>query len=320
MKFSRQTTLRSQATVTGVGVHSGLPVNLTIGPASVDAGFIFVRSGLDGGDREVRATPEAVIATEFQTVLGDAEGPLVSTAEHVLAALRGMGVDNATIEVDGPEVPIMDGSAAPFVTAIEQAGMVTQSAPRRFIQVLKPVQVALGDSYGELRPYADGFRVEVEIDFANPVIGQQNFSLELSAEGFRREVARARTFGCMNDVAQLWSAGFALGASFENSVVFDEERLLNPEGLRFADECARHKVLDVIGDLALAGLPLLGAFRSVRGGHKVNHAVLTALMADRTAWRIVEGETARRGRNLPVEAGSRVVGGMIAPAYGPDRS
>jgi UDP-3-O-[3-hydroxymyristoyl] N-acetylglucosamine deacetylase len=320
MKFSRQTTLRSQATVTGVGVHSGLPVNLTIGPASIDAGFIFVRSGLESGDREVRAAPEAVIATEFQTVLGDAEGPLVSTAEHVLAALRGMGVDNATIEVDGPEVPIMDGSAAPFVTAIEQAGIVTQSAPRRFIQVLKPVQVALGDSYGELRPYASGFRIEVEIDFANPVIGQQEFSLELSAEGFRREVARARTFGCMNDVARLWSAGFALGASFENSVVFDEERLLNPEGLRFADECVRHKVLDVIGDLALAGLPLLGAFRSMRGGHKVNHAVLTALMADRTAWRIVEGETARRGRNTPVEAGSRVVGGMIAPAYGPDRS
>jgi UDP-3-O-[3-hydroxymyristoyl] N-acetylglucosamine deacetylase len=320
MKFSRQTTLRSQATVTGVGVHSGLPVNLTIGPASVDAGFIFVRSGLDGGDREVRANAEAVIATEFATVLGDAEGPLVSTAEHVLAALRGMGVDNATIEVDGPEVPIMDGSAAPFVIAIEQAGIVTQSAPRRFIQILKPVQVALGDSFGELRPYANGFRVEVEIDFANPAIGQQKFVLELSAEGFRREVARARTFGCMNDVARLWSAGFALGASFENSVVFDEERLLNPEGLRFADECARHKVLDVIGDLALAGLPLLGAFRSVRGGHRVNHAVLTALMADRTAWRIVEGETARRTRNAPAEAGSRVVGGMIAPAYGPDRS
>jgi UDP-3-O-[3-hydroxymyristoyl] N-acetylglucosamine deacetylase len=319
MKFSRQTTLRAQATVAGVGVHSGLPVNLTIGPASVDAGFIFVRSGLDGGDREVPAIADAVIATEFQTVLGDAEGPLVSTAEHVLAALRGMGVDNATIEVDGPEVPIMDGSAAAFVAAIEQAGIATQSAPRRFIQVLKPVQVAIGDSFGELRPYAGGFRAEVEIDFANPVIGQQTFSFELSAEGFRREVARARTFGCMNDVARLWSAGFALGASFENSVVFDEERLLNPEGLRFADECARHKVLDVIGDLALAGLPLLGAFRSVRGGHKVNHAVLSALMADRTAWRIVEGETARRIRPHQ-EAGSRVMGGMIAPAYGPDLS
>ena len=141
MKFSRQTTLRSQATVTGVGVHSGLPVILTLGPAPVDAGFIFVRSGLDGDDREVQATAEAVIATEFATVLGDRDGPLVSTAEHVLAALRGMGVDNAIIELDGPEVPIMDGSAAAFVAAIDQAGIVAQQAARRFIQVLKPVQV-----------------------------------------------------------------------------------------------------------------------------------------------------------------------------------
>ena len=252
-------------------------------------------------------------------MLGDGEGPLVSTAEHVLAALRGMGVDNATIEVDGPEVPIMDGSAAPFVAAIDQAGIVTQQAFRRFIQILKPVQVAIGDSFGELRPYAAGFRAEVEIDFANPVIGKQNYSLELSPERFRREISRARTFGCMNDVARLWSAGFALGASFENSVVFDDTRLLNTEGLRYSDECARHKVLDVIGDLALAGLPLLGAFRSVRGGHKLNHAVLTALMADRSAWRVVEGEAVRRTR-VPAEAGSGMVAGMIAPAYGPDVS
>jgi UDP-3-O-[3-hydroxymyristoyl] N-acetylglucosamine deacetylase len=319
MKFSRQTTLRSQATVSGVGVHSGLPVNLTIGPASVDAGLIFVRTGLPGGDREVQATAESVIATEFATVLGDKQGPLVSTVEHVLAALRGMGVDNATIEVDGPEAPIMDGSAAAFVTAIEQAGVVSQSAPRRFIQVMKPVQVAMGESFGELRPYASGFRAEVEIDFTNPVIGRQKYALELSAEGFRREVSRARTFGCMNDVARLWSAGFALGASFENSVVFDDERLLNPEGLRYADECARHKVLDVIGDLALAGLPMLGAYRSVRGGHKMNHAVLTALLADRTAWRVVEGDTVRRPRPN-AETGRAIVGGRIAAAYGPDVS
>jgi UDP-3-O-[3-hydroxymyristoyl] N-acetylglucosamine deacetylase len=319
MKFSRQTTLRSQATVTGVGVHSGLPVNLTIGPAPVDAGFIFVRTGLEGADREVQATAESVIATEFATVLGDSEGPLVSTAEHVLAALRGMGVDNATIEIDGPEVPIMDGSAAAFVAAIDQAGAVAQPAVRRFMQILKPVQVALGDSFGEIRPYAAGFRAEVEIDFANPVIGQQNYTLELSPERFRREISRARTFGCMNDVARLWSAGFALGASFENSVVFDDERLLNAEGLRFADECARHKVLDVIGDLALAGLPLLGAFRSIRGGHKLNHAVLSALLADRSAWRVVEGEPARRSR-VPAEAGARAVSGMMAPAYSPDVS
>jgi UDP-3-O-[3-hydroxymyristoyl] N-acetylglucosamine deacetylase len=319
MKFSRQTTLRSQATVTGVGVHSGLPVSLTLGPASIDAGFIFVRSGTEGPDREVRATADAVIATEFATVLGDREGPLVSTAEHVLAALRGMGVDNATIELDGPEVPIMDGSAAAFVAAIEQAGILTQSASRRFLQVLKPVQVAIGESFGELRPYAAGFRVEMEIDFANPVIGRQNYALDLSPERFRREISRARTFGCMNDVARLWSAGFALGASFENSVVFDESRLLNAEGLRYSDECARHKVLDVVGDLALAGLPLLGAYRSVRGGHKLNHAVLTALLADRSAWRVVEAETARRPRSHG-EAGSGMVGGMIAPAYGPDVS
>jgi UDP-3-O-[3-hydroxymyristoyl] N-acetylglucosamine deacetylase len=319
MKFSRQTTLRSQATVTGVGVHSGSPVSLTIGPASLDAGLIFVRTGLEGGDREVQATGAAVIATEFATVLGDAEGPLVSTVEHVLAALRGMGVDNATIEIDGPEAPIMDGSAAAFVTAIEQAGIVSQSAPRRFIQVVKPVQVAIGDSFGELRPYANGFRAEVEIDFVNPVIGRQEYALELSAEGFRREVSRARTFGFMNEVARLWSAGFALGASFENSLVFDDERLLNPEGLRYADECARHKVLDAVGDLALAGLPLLAAYRSVRGGHKLNHAVLTALMADRTAWRMVEGETVRRPRTQ-TEIGRGIVPGRIAAAYGPDVS
>src|SRR3984957_2235515 len=286
MKFSRQTTLRSQATVTGVGVHSGLPVNLTIGPASVDAGYIFVRTGLEGSDRDVRAVAESVIAT---------------------------------IEVDGPEVPIMDGSAAAFVAAIDQAGIVSQSAARRFIQVVKPVQVAIGDSFGELRPHAGGFRAEVEIDFANPVIGRQSYLLDLSAERFRREISRARTFGCVNDVARLWSAGFALGASFENSVVFEETRLLNTEGWRYSDECVRHKVLDVIGDLALAGLPLLGAFRSVRGGHKLNHAVLTALMADRSSYRVVEAETARRSRTH-AEVGSGMVGGMVPPAYGPDVS
>lgn len=319
MKLSRQTTLRAQATVTGVGVHSGLPVSLTIGPAPVDAGFIFVRTGLDGADREVQAAAQSVIATEFATVLGDRDGPIVSTAEHVLAALRGMGVDNAVIEIDGPEVPIMDGSAAAFVAAIDQAGIVEQGGRRRFIQVLKPVQVALGDSFGELRPHAAGFRAEVEINFANPVIGRQKFALDLNPESFRRDVSRARTFGCMNDVARLWSAGFARGASFENSVVFDESRLLNAEGLRFTDECARHKVLDVIGDLALAGLPLLGAFRSVRGGHKLNHAVLTALLADRSAWRVVESETARRPRGR-AEVVTGMVGGMVAPVYSPDVS
>jgi UDP-3-O-[3-hydroxymyristoyl] N-acetylglucosamine deacetylase len=296
-------------------------VSLTLGPAPVDAGYVFVRTGLDGADREIQANAKSVIATEFATVLGDREGPLVSTAEHVLAALRGMGVDNATVEVDGPEVPIMDGSAAAFVAAIDQAGIVEQGARRRFIQVLKPVQVAIGDSFGEIRPHAAGFRAEVEINFANAVIGRQSYVLDLNPQSFRRDIARARTFGCLNDVARLWSAGFALGASFENSVVFDDTKLLNTEGLRYADECARHKVLDAIGDLALAGLPLLGAYRSVRGGHKLNHAVLTALMADRSAWKVVEADAvpARRGR-AAADVATGMLGGMIAPAFGPDVS
>jgi UDP-3-O-[3-hydroxymyristoyl] N-acetylglucosamine deacetylase len=283
-----QTTLQSKVTLTGVGVHSGLPVSVTLGPAPIDAGFVFARTDPRGSIREVHAVAKCVVTTEFATVLGDDEGPLVSTAEHILAALRGMGIDNALIEIDGPEVPIMDGSSAAFVEAIDQTGILKQAAPRRFIEVLKPVQVVMGDAFGELRPYPDGFRAEAEIDFANPVIGRQTYVIDVNPESFRRDTARARTFGCMNDIARLWSAGFALGASFENSIVFDEERLLNADGLRYADECARHKALDMIGDVALAGLPMLGAYRSVRGGHKLNHAVLTALMADKSAWRIVE--------------------------------
>ena len=319
MKSSRQTTLRSQVTVTGIGVHSGSPVSVTIGPAEINSGFVFTRA-----DREVAAIAASVIATNFATVLGDHQGPLVSTAEHVLAALRGMGVDNATIEVDGPEVPIMDGSAAPFVDAIDRAGIVQQNAARRFIEVLKPVQVEMGESFGELRPHAGGFRAELEIDFANSSIGRQAYAFDLDAGSFRRDICRARTFGCVGDVNKLWSAGYALGASLENSVVFDDTRVLNTEGLRYADECVRHKVLDVVGDLALAGLPLIGLYRSVRGGHKLTHAVLTALMADRHAWRIVEAiepvlerpVVARRA----VRGHADVAGGMVAVAYGPDVS
>jgi UDP-3-O-[3-hydroxymyristoyl] N-acetylglucosamine deacetylase len=315
MKFSRQTTLRLPVSVTGIGVHSGQPATLTLGPADANTGIVFIRTGLDGADREISARPEAVIATDFATVLGDRNGPLISTTEHVLAALRGMGVDNATVEVDGPESPIMDGSAAPFVAAIDQAGIVELSAPRRYIEVLKTVQVTAGQSSGEIRPHAAGFRAEIEISFDNPMIGRQALNLDVTPQVFRRELCRARTFGCMADVAKLWSAGYARGASFENSVVVDETRVLNPEGLRYADEFVRHKVLDAVGDLALAGLPILGAYRSVRPGHKLNHAVLCALMADRTAWRIVESERPRRARGH-VEA----VGGLVAPAYGPDVS
>ena len=317
MKPGRQTTLKDQAAVSGIGVHSGLPATLTILPADADTGIVFVRTDKhDRTEREVRADVRAVTATEFATVLGDANGPLCSTAEHVLAVLSGLGVDNATIEIDGPEVPIMDGSAAPFVAAIEQAGVVTLAAPRRYIQVLKPVQVALDDAYGELRPNPGCFRLDIEIDFDHPLIGHQALALDLSPDVFRTELSRARTFGFMRDVAKLWSSGYALGASFENTLVVTESRVLNPEGLRYSDEFVRHKALDAIGDLALAGAPLLCAYRSVRGGHKLNHAVLNTLMSDPSAWTTVElPETPRRIRGY-----ADVTAGMLAPAYGPDVS
>jgi UDP-3-O-[3-hydroxymyristoyl] N-acetylglucosamine deacetylase len=274
-----------------VGVHSGLPVTLTLHPADAGSGITFLRTGLPGGrEREVRADVCAVTATEFATVLGDAAGPLVSTAEHVLAALRGLGVDNAMVEVDGPEAPIMDGSASAFVHAIEQVGIETLDAPRRYIRVLKPVRVMRGNSFGEIRPFSRGFRIEAEIEFDHPLIGRQEFALECRPETFRQEVARARTFGFMRDVAKLWSAGYALGASLENTLVVADDRVLNPEGLRFPDEFIRHKVMDAVGDLALAGAPLLGAYRSICGGHKLNYAVLSALMSDPSAWTIVESE------------------------------
>src|SRR5712692_2693568 len=178
MKVAKQTTLRDHTALCGVGIHSGLPVTLTLHPADADMGLRFIRTHVDGWqDREIPADMSAVTATEFATVLGDASGPLVSTAEHVLAALSGLGVDNAVIEIDGPEVPIMDGSAAPFVEAIDRAGLITLSVPRRYIRILKPVRVASGDSYGELRPHPTGFRVELDIDFAHPLIGHQSVAL-----------------------------------------------------------------------------------------------------------------------------------------------
>jgi UDP-3-O-[3-hydroxymyristoyl] N-acetylglucosamine deacetylase len=314
---SRQTTLRDQVSVSGIGVHSGSPVTLTMHPAEADTGIVFVRCAPGGhADRELKASFRSVTATEFATVLGDQNGPAVSTTEHVLAALRGLGVDNAIVEVDGAEVPIMDGSAAPFVEAIDQAGIASLSAARRYIQVLKPVRVGKNGCYGELRPHLRGLRIEAEIEFDHPLVGRQTFAVDVAPDVFRRDLARARTFGFMRDVAKLWSAGYALGASLDNTVVVAEERVLNPEGMRFPDEFVRHKAVDAIGDLALAGAPLIGAYRSVRGGHKLNHAVLTALMADPSAWTYVETpQPVRRARGH-----ADLAVGFAAPAYGPDVS
>ena len=317
MLAGNQTTLRHDATVVGIGVHSGSPVTLTLHPAEANTGIVFLRCGRNGQrDREVIADFRAVTATEFATVLGDQHGPAVSTTEHVLAALHGLGVDNVVVEVDGPEVPIMDGSAQPFVAAIDQVGIMTLAAPRRYIKVLKPVRISKNGCYGELRPHLHGLRVEIEIEFDHPLIGRQTLAIDVEPGVFRRELARARTFGFMRDVAKLWSAGYALGASFENTVVVAENRVLNTEGVRFPDEFVRHKAVDAIGDLALAGAPLIGAYRSVRGGHKLNHAMLTALAADRSAWTYVEmPEMVRR-----VRGHADLTAGFAAATYGPDVS
>jgi len=315
MKVARQTTLRDHTALAGVGVHSGLPVTLSLHPADAGSGIRFIRTCVEGRpDREIAADMDAVTATEFATVLGDASGPLVSTAEHVLAALAGLGVDNAVVEIDGPEAPIMDGSAAPFVAAIDQVGLETLEQPRRYIKVLKPVRVALGDAYGEIRPNPRGFRIEAEVEFDHPLIGRQSLALDLRPDSFRREIARARTFGFMRDVTTLWNAGYALGASLENTLVVSDNRILNPEGLRFPDEFVRHKILDAVGDLALAGGPLLATYRSARGGHKLNHAMVCALMSDASAWSWVDSEALRPSRGH-VDVAPRLV-----PAFGPDIS
>jgi UDP-3-O-[3-hydroxymyristoyl] N-acetylglucosamine deacetylase len=313
MKQSQQTTLRAAVSLSGAGVHSGDDVRIILHPAEADHGIAFLRTGLSGGiDRLIDARHLAVTATELCTVIGDRESGAVATIEHLMAALSGLGVDNVLVEIDGPEVPIMDGSAAPFIDAIDQAGIVSLNAGRRYIKVLKAVRVTQGKGFAELLPNERAFRLDVEIDFPTPVIGRQRKAVDLSPSLFRRDIARARTFGFMRDVEKLWSAGFALGASLDNTVAIGENGVINPEGLRYADEFVRHKVLDAVGDLSLAGLPLLGTYRSYCGGHRLNFAVLEALFSSRANYAIVE-PGARR------ETGYAEIGNNIAvPAYAPD--
>jgi UDP-3-O-[3-hydroxymyristoyl] N-acetylglucosamine deacetylase len=224
-----------------------------------------------------------------------------------------MDVDNCMVEVDGPEVPVMDGSAEAFIDAVELAGIETLSKARRYIKVNKTVRVELGSSVAEFRPY-DGRRVEVEIDFTNPLVGRQHFATDVTRDTFRSDIARARTFGFYADVKNLWARGFALGASLENAIVIGEDRVMNPEGLRFQDEFVRHKALDAVGDLALAGAPILGCYRSFRGGHRLNVLAVETLLADREAWSMVEMPVRREVGHADLQAGVGVA------AFGPDVS
>ena len=294
MKHGFQKTVADRVEVHGSGVHSAAPARIVIHPADSDHGVVFLRTGMeDGSDRMIEADWRNIRQTALCTVIGDRAGATVATIEHLMAAFAGLGVDNALVEIDGPETPIMDGSAAQFVAAIDSVGLVTQARRRKFLKVLKSVYVEHGRSRAELKPWDAGFRIDVEIDFEGAAIGRQRRTFDIDPQTFRSEIAKARTFGFVSDVKKLWAAGFALGSSLENSVAIDGDRVLNPEGLRYRDEFVRHKALDAVGDLSLAGAPILGAYVAHRPGHSINAAVLAALFADKSNYEIVEGAPRR---------------------------
>jgi UDP-3-O-[3-hydroxymyristoyl] N-acetylglucosamine deacetylase len=295
MKQGFQKTVADRVEVRGSGVHSAAPARIVIHPAESDHGVVFLRTGMqDGSDRLIEADWRNIRQTALCTVIGDRAGATIATIEHLMAAFAGLGVDNALVEIDGPEAPIMDGSAAQFVDAIDSVGLVTQARRRKFLKVLKSVYVEHGRARAELKPWDAGFRVDVEIDFEGAAIGRQKRVFDIDPQSFRAEIAKARTFGFVCDVKKLWAAGFALGSNLDNSVAIDGDRVLNPEGLRYRDEFVRHKALDALGDLSLAGAPILGAYVAHRPGHSLNAAMLAALFADTANYEIVEAAAPRR--------------------------
>lgn len=303
---ARQTTIAREIEVTGTGVHSGAPVSVILHPAAADTGLRFLVTKRGRVVAEIPASVEHVKNLTLCTVIGNDAGVTVGTVEHLLAALRGLAVDNCIVEIDSKEVPIMDGSSAPFVDVIDDVGIRELAAPRRYIKVLKPIKVVEGESWGELTPHT-GFHLDVEIDFPTPLIGNQRLALDLTPNVFRNEICRARTFGFMSDVERLWKAGLALGANLTNTIAIGDGKIMNRDGLRYPQEFVRHKFLDAVGDLTLAGRPLLASYRSVKGGHRLNSLVVQALLADTDAWTIVQGPRVREAK--PVDLGFAIAAG-----------
>lgn len=309
LNIRNQSTLAGRVDISGIGVHSGKPVSMTLHPSDANTGIVFSRTDLApeiSGD--IKASYENVVATELCTVIGTSRENTVATIEHLMAALTGMAIDNVLVEIDGPEVPVMDGSSVAFVEAIRQVGTKSLSASRRYLEVLKPIRIEQGQSHATLSPH-EGTYFDTTIEFDTNLIGVQHIELELTPISFANELSRARTFGRVEDVEKLWALGYARGSSLENSVAIAGDRVLNQEGTRWPDEFVRHKALDAVGDLALAGYPILGAYRSHRGGHKVNALMVQALMEDRTAWRVVE-EPSRRSKGHAV-----LTPAIVQPAF-----
>ena len=279
----KQRTLKSLVRATGVGLHSGQKVTLVLRPAAPGTGIVFHRVDLTP-PVDLKADPYAVGDTRMASCL-EREGAKLGTVEHLMSALAGLGIDNLHIDVDAEEIPIMDGSAAPFVFLLQSAGIEEQNAPKRFLRVKKVVEVKDGDKWARLSPY-EGFRLEFSIHFNHPAVDKSGtrVAVDFADQSYVRDVSRARTFGFTQDVEAMRAQGLALGGSLENAIVMDEYRVLNAEGLRLPDEFVRHKVLDAVGDLYLAGAPLLAVFSAHKSGHAMNNRLLRELLADATAW------------------------------------
>lgn len=282
----KQRTLKSMVHTTGVGLHSGAKVNLTLRPAAPGTGIVFRRVDLEP-PVELRADPLAVGDTQLASCL-EKDGAKVATIEHLMSALAGLGIDNLWVDVDAAEIPIVDGSASPFIYLLQSVGLEEQAAPKRFVRVLRPIEVRQGDKWARLTPY-DGFRLSFSIVFDHPVMEKSGTeaTVDFAENSYINEVSRARTFGFMQDVEYLRSRGLALGGSLENAIVMDEYRVLNAEGLRYADEFVKHKILDAVGDLYILGHPLLASFSAHKSGHALNNLLLRELLADESAWEYV---------------------------------
>jgi len=287
----RQRSLKNMIRATGVGLHTGAKVYMTLRPAPVDTGIVFRRVDLDR-PVEIRGEPYAVGDTRLSSGL-EKGGVRISTVEHLMSALAGLGVDNAYVDLTAAEVPIMDGSAGPFVFLLQSAGIEEQNALKKFVRVLKPVEVKEGDKWVRFEPF-NGFKLTMSIDFAHPIFDKkrQSVTVDFSTTSYTKEVSRARTFGFMQDVETMRSQGLALGGSLDNAIVMDEYRVLNTDGLRYEDEFVKHKVLDAIGDLYLLGHPLIGAFSGHKSGHALNNRLLRRLVEDKTAWEFASFERA----------------------------
>lgn len=280
-----QRTLADGASCTGIGIHSGKPAQINLLPAAADSGIVFVRTDLPGRRSPIAAHVANASELVLCTTIRNARGDSVATVEHLMAAFAGLGLDNAVVEIDGPEVPIMDGSAAKFCALIESAGLVCQGVPRRHIRVIEPVEIVSGTKWARLSPTdGRGLHLKARIDFQSEAIGVQTAEHCLDADDFENNLAFARTFGFARDIEMLRSSGFARGGSLQNAVVVDGDVVLNPEGLRYENEFARHKLLDAIGDLALAGAPIIGAYEADRPGHALNNALVRKLLDSPDAW------------------------------------